>query len=134
MTFRFTLRHTLATVAVVGAVALLAIHSSPTVSAQQAKKARRSGPPGPTAYLPDDYTGFKPIFDGTLKGWDGDPEYWRVEDKVIVEVKSVEKVKGVHKKQLLTHLRLMDKKLGLLINFNQELIKDGISRVVNGLE
>jgi GxxExxY protein len=57
-----------------------------------------------------------------------------VEDKVIVEVKSVEGVERVHKKQLLTHLRLMDKRLGLLINFNEELIRDGISRVVNGLE
>jgi GxxExxY protein len=57
-----------------------------------------------------------------------------VEDKVIVEIKSIEKVTGVDKKQLLTHLRLMDKQLGLLINFNVGLIKDGISRIVNGLE
>jgi GxxExxY protein len=56
-----------------------------------------------------------------------------VEDTVIVEVKSVEGVHPVHKKQLLTYLRLTDKRLGLLINFNVELIKDGISRVVNGL-
>jgi GxxExxY protein len=56
------------------------------------------------------------------------------EDKVIVEIKSIERVTGVDKKQLLTHLRLMDKRLGLLINFNVELIKDGISRIVNGLE
>ena len=56
-----------------------------------------------------------------------------VEDKVIVELKSVEKVMPVHKKQLLTYLRLADKKLGLLINFGSELIRDGISRVVNGL-
>ena len=56
-----------------------------------------------------------------------------VEDKVIVEVKSVESVERVHKKQLLTHLRLMDKRLGLLINFNEELIRDGISRIANGL-
>jgi len=56
-----------------------------------------------------------------------------VEDKVIVELKSVEKVIPVHKKQLLTYLRLTDKKLGLLINFGSELIRDGISRVVNGL-
>jgi hypothetical protein len=40
----------------------------------------------------------------------------------------------VHKKQILTYLRLADKRLGLLINFNVALIKDGISRVVNGLE
>jgi GxxExxY protein len=55
------------------------------------------------------------------------------EDKVIVELKSVEKVSPVHKKQLLTYLRLADKRLGLLINFGSELIRDGISRVVNGL-
>ena len=56
-----------------------------------------------------------------------------IEDKVIVELKSVEKVSRVHKKQLLTYLRLADKRLGLLINFGAELIRDGISRVVNGL-
>ena len=56
-----------------------------------------------------------------------------VENKVIVELKSVENVSSVHKKQLLTYLRLADKKLGLLINFGTELIRDGISRVVNGL-
>ena len=57
-----------------------------------------------------------------------------VEEKVIVELKSVEKVIPVHKNQLLTYLRLADKKLGLLINFGSELIRDGISRVVNGLK
>ncbi len=56
-----------------------------------------------------------------------------VEGKVIVELKSVEKVVPVHKKQLLTYLRLADKRLGLLINFGSELIRDGISRVVNNL-
>jgi GxxExxY protein len=56
-----------------------------------------------------------------------------VEDKVIVELKSIEKVLPVHKKQLLTYLRLSDKRLGLLINFGSELIRDGISRVVNNL-
>jgi PD-(D/E)XK nuclease superfamily len=56
-----------------------------------------------------------------------------VEDKVIVEVKSVEALAPVHKKQLLTYLRLADKRLGLLINFNVALIKDGITRIVNGL-
>jgi GxxExxY protein len=45
----------------------------------------------------------------------------------------MEVVAPVHKKQLLTHLRLADKRLGLLINFNVALIKDGITRVVNGL-
>jgi GxxExxY protein len=56
-----------------------------------------------------------------------------VEDKVIVELKSVEKVAPVHKKQLLTYLKLADKRLGLLINFGAALIKHGITRVVNGL-
>jgi len=57
-----------------------------------------------------------------------------VENKVIVELKSVETVVPVHKKQLLTYLRLADKRLGLLINFGAVVIKDGISRVVNGLK
>jgi GxxExxY protein len=56
------------------------------------------------------------------------------EDKVVVEVKSIEGVERVHKKQLLTYLRLLDKRLGILINFNEELIKDGISRIANGME
>ncbi len=56
-----------------------------------------------------------------------------IEDQVIVEIKSVDAVAPVHKKQLLTHLRLADKRLGLLINFNVALIKDGITRIVNGL-
>jgi GxxExxY protein len=57
-----------------------------------------------------------------------------VEDKVIVELKSVEQVAPVHKKQVLTYLRLGDKRLELLINFGAPLIKDGITRVVNRLE
>ena len=56
-----------------------------------------------------------------------------VEDRVVVEIKSIEAIAPVHKKQLLTYLRLADKRLGLLINFNVDLIKNGISRVVNGL-
>jgi GxxExxY protein len=56
-----------------------------------------------------------------------------VEDLVIVEIKSVEAIAPVHKKQLLTHLRLADKRLGLLINFNVALIKDGITRIANGM-
>uniref|UniRef100_C6E0J7 GxxExxY protein n=1 Tax=Geobacter sp. (strain M21) TaxID=443144 RepID=C6E0J7_GEOSM len=56
-----------------------------------------------------------------------------VNDKVIVELKSVEKIAPVHKKQLLTYLRLSNLKLGLLINFGEALIKDGITRVVNDL-
>jgi len=54
-----------------------------------------------------------------------------VESVIIVELKSVETVKPVHKKQLLTYLRLADKELGLLINFNEVLVKDGISRIIN---
>ncbi len=57
-----------------------------------------------------------------------------VEDQVIIELKSVEKLHPVNKKQLLTHLRLTGMRLGLLINFGSELIRDGISRVVNGLK
>jgi GxxExxY protein len=56
-----------------------------------------------------------------------------VSDKVIVELKSVEKVAPVHKKQLLTYLRLADKRLGLLINFGEARIRDGITRIVNKL-
>ena len=56
-----------------------------------------------------------------------------VEDLVIVELKSLEKVAPVHKKQLMTYLRLADKRLGLLINFGDELIKNGITRIVNGM-
>jgi GxxExxY protein len=56
-----------------------------------------------------------------------------VEDRVIVEIKSIEAIAPVHRKQLLTYLRLAGKHLGLLINFDTELIKDGIWRVVNGL-
>jgi len=56
-----------------------------------------------------------------------------VAGKVIVELKAIEKVIPVHKKQLLTYLRLTKLKLGLLINFNEELIKNGITRLVNNL-
>jgi GxxExxY protein len=56
-----------------------------------------------------------------------------VEDKVIIEIKSVEVAAPVHYKQLLTYLRLADKRLGLLINFGAPLIKEGIRRVVNHL-
>ena len=56
-----------------------------------------------------------------------------VNEKVVIEVKSVDAIAPVHAKQLRTYLRLMDLKLGLLINFNVNLIKDGITRVVNNL-
>lgn len=56
-----------------------------------------------------------------------------VEGKLVVELKSQEGVAPVHKKQVLTHLRLTSCRLGLLINFGAALIKEGISRVANGL-
>ena len=57
-----------------------------------------------------------------------------VENKVIVELKSVEKVTAAHKKQIQTYLRLAERKLGYLLNFGEALMKDGITRAVNGLE
>jgi GxxExxY protein len=56
-----------------------------------------------------------------------------VEDKVILELQSVEQTAPVHRKQILTYLRLSDKRLGLLINFGAALLKDGVTRLVNGL-
>jgi GxxExxY protein len=55
-----------------------------------------------------------------------------VANSVILELKSVEQIQPVHKKQLLTYLRLSNRRLGFLINFGAELIKDGLSRVSNG--
>ena len=55
-----------------------------------------------------------------------------VEDKVILELKSVEKINPAHKKQLLTYLKLSGKKLGYLLNFGDELMKTGITRTING--
>jgi len=57
-----------------------------------------------------------------------------VEEKVIVELKSVERIQPVHAKQLLTYLRLTGLRLGLLINFGESLLKHGFKRVVNGLD
>lgn len=56
-----------------------------------------------------------------------------VDEKVIVEVKAVDKLHSIHEAQLLTYLRLTGKRLGLIINFGQKYLKDGISRVVNEL-
>ncbi len=56
-----------------------------------------------------------------------------VEDKVIIEIKSVENIIPVHPKQVLTYLKITGLKLGLLINFNEVLIKNGITRIVNNL-
>lgn len=56
-----------------------------------------------------------------------------VEDKVIIEIKSVEQMSTVYPKQVLTYLKITNHKLGLLINFNEPLIKNGIHRIVNNL-
>jgi GxxExxY protein len=56
-----------------------------------------------------------------------------IEGKVIVELKSVEKITDVHKKQLLTYLKLTNTKLGYILNFGGELMKDGIVRIINGV-
>lgn len=56
-----------------------------------------------------------------------------VEERVIIELKSVSELMPVHSKQLLTYLRLTGLKLGLLINFNESLLKNGITRIVNNL-
>ena len=55
-----------------------------------------------------------------------------VEGKVILELKSVESITNAHKKQVLTYLRLTGMKLGYLLNFGEALMKDGISRIING--
>jgi GxxExxY protein len=55
-----------------------------------------------------------------------------VEDKVIIELKSVDSVSKAHKKQVLTYLKLTGCKLGYLINFGEALVKDGISRIIHG--
>ena len=55
-----------------------------------------------------------------------------VENKVIVEIKSVEALANIHTAQILTYLKLKDLKLGLLINFNTVLLKNGVKRVLNG--
>lgn len=56
-----------------------------------------------------------------------------IENKVIIEIKSVEAIAPVHQKQLLTYLRITGLKLGLLINFNEALLKNGIHRIANNL-
>lgn len=56
-----------------------------------------------------------------------------VNDKIIIELKSIDSILPVHKKQLLTYLKLTGKKVGLLINFNEALIKNGIVRIANGI-
>ena len=57
-----------------------------------------------------------------------------VEGKVVLELKSVEQIARAHKKQLQTYLRLTGYKLGFLLNFGEALMKDGITRAVNGID
>ena len=72
--------------------------------------------------------------------WDGNilDESFRadmiIEGKLLLELKSLEKLSPVHKKQVLTYLRLLDLRLGLLLNFGAELMKEGIHRIANGIE
>lgn len=56
-----------------------------------------------------------------------------MENKLVVEVKSIETLAPLHHAQTLTYLRLTGRKLGLLINFNTTLLKDGVHRIANGL-
>ncbi|MAG93835.1 MAG: GxxExxY protein [Planctomycetaceae bacterium] len=56
-----------------------------------------------------------------------------VEEKVILELKSVERINAAHKKQIQTYIRLADCRLGYLLNFGEALMKDGITRAVNKL-
>ena len=55
-----------------------------------------------------------------------------IEGKVIIELKSIEKITSAHKKQLLTYMKLTNTKLGFILNFGTELMKDGIERIING--
>ena len=68
----------------------------------------------------------------------GIPDAYRidlfVEQRIIVEIKTVETLQPIHQAQLLTYLRMTEKSLGLLINFNAILLKNGIKRIVNGFE
>lgn len=57
-----------------------------------------------------------------------------VEDKVVIELKSVEEISRAHRKQIQTYLRLMDRRLGFLLNFGASLMKEGIVRAVNNLQ
>jgi GxxExxY protein len=76
--------------------------------------------------------GIKVIHEGVDMGFGFIPDLV-LGNKIIVELKSVESLAEVHYKQLLTYLRLENLKLGLLINFNVPLIKNGIHRIVNNL-
>jgi len=56
-----------------------------------------------------------------------------IDEKLIIEIKSIEEIAPIHQKQILTYLKLTNAKLGLLVNFNVVLIKNGITRIVNNL-
>lgn len=56
-----------------------------------------------------------------------------VEDSVVIELKAIDKLAPIHGVQLLTYLRLLDKRLGILMNFNVPILKQGIKRIVNNL-
>lgn len=77
-------------------------------------------------------TGIKVVHEGIDMGFGFVPDYI-IDNKLILEFKTIEALAEVHYKQLLTYLRLTNIKLGLLINFNVVLIKDGIHRLVNNL-
>ncbi|WP_420316836.1 GxxExxY protein [Ekhidna sp.] len=74
-----------------------------------------------------------PVFWNEIKMDQGFRADLIIENKVLIEIKSVENILPVHQKQVLTYLKLTKLKLGLLINFNESLIKNGIQRIVNGL-
>lgn len=57
-----------------------------------------------------------------------------INNAVVIEIKSIERIKNIHRQQLLTYLRLMNLSVGLLINFGEERLKDGIHRIVNHLD
>ncbi len=76
------------------------------------------------------------LLKGCYKGLELDINYRMdmvIEGKVVLELKAVEKLLPVHHAQLLSYLKLSNKKLGMLVNFNEVLVKDGIKRVVNNL-
>jgi GxxExxY protein len=75
-----------------------------------------------------------PVTWGTVRLDEGFRADLVVEQKLVIELKAVERTAPVHSRQLLTYLRLMDKRLGLLINFGERLIRDGIHRVANSLQ
>ena len=57
-----------------------------------------------------------------------------VENEIIIELKAVERILPIHEAQLLTYLRLSNKRLGLLINFNMPTLKEGFKRLINGFD